>query len=116
MQKNAIDAKRVMAILVEHGYTPNPKPYAFPHPLEENEDKAWIDINVLAVRQGREKDEIPDYPIRIYFNKVERPMYVDVDYVIESVKELTREEAATSRARSRQFYERERFGPWPETK
>jgi hypothetical protein len=84
--------------------------YVSPHPLEENEEKAWIDVNALAVRQGREKDEIPDYPIRICFKRVKHPIYVD--YVVESVKELTKEEAATSKALSRQPDEKKKFGPW----
>jgi len=95
MMKRAIDSERVKAILIQHKYTPNPDPYVSPHPLEENEEKAWIDVHALAVRQGREKDEIPDFPIRICFKKVKHPMYVD--YVVESVKELTKEEAATSK-------------------
>jgi len=58
--------------------------------LEENEERAWIDVNSRAVRQGTGKDEVPDYPIRISFQKLQHPLYVD--YVVESVKELTKEE------------------------
>ena len=112
MLKHAIDAEQVRAILLRHGYTPNPEPYVSPHPLEENEGKAWIDVNALAVRQGSDKDEVPDYPIRICFSKVQHPIYVD--YVVESVRELTKEEAAKSKALSRQPDEKKKFGPWPQ--
>ena len=114
MLKHAINAEQVKAILAEHGYTPNPEPFVSPHPLEENEESAWIDVNSLAVRHGRGGDEVPDYPVRICFRKTQHPMYVD--YVVEAVRELTKEEAAKSKALSRQPYEGEKFGPWPERK
>ena len=115
MLKHAISGEQVKAILVEHGYTPNPEPFVSPHPLEENEENGWIDVNSLAVRQGPGKDEVPDFPIRIFFKKVQHPtMYVD--YVVEAVRELTKEEAAKSKALSRQPDEKKKFGPWPEKK
>jgi hypothetical protein len=96
MQIHAINAEQVKAILVESGYAPNPEPFVSPHPLEEDKESAWIDVNSLAVRQGPGKDEVPDYPIRICFKKVQDPLYVD--YVVETVRELTKEEAAKSKA------------------
>ena len=114
MLKHAINADQVKALLIERGYTPNPEPYVSPHPLEENDEKAWIDVNSLAVRQGQDRDEVPDYPIRICFKKVKHPMYVD--YVVESVKELTKEDAARSKALSRQPDEKKKFGAWPKKK
>lgn len=109
MLKGTINAQ-IKAILIEHGYAPNSQPYISPHPIEETEKKAWVDINALAVRQGPDKDEVPDYPIRICFEKVKHPMFVD--YIVDSVKELTKEEAATSKALGRQPYENKKFGPW----
>jgi hypothetical protein len=112
MLKHAITGEQVKAILVEHGYTPNPDPFVSPHPLEENEERAWIDVNSLAVRQGTGKDEVPDYPIRISFQKLQHPLYVD--FVVESVKELTTEEAAKSKALGRKPDEKKKFGAWPQ--
>jgi hypothetical protein len=112
--KHAINGEQVKTILVEHGYAPNPDPFVSPHPLEENEERAWIDVNSLAVRQGPGKDEVPDFPIRICFKKVQHPLYVD--YVVETVKELNKDEAAKSRALSRQQDEKKKFGAWPEKK
>jgi hypothetical protein len=114
MLRHAITGEQVKAILVEHGYTPNPDPFVSPHPLEESEERAWIDVNSLAVRQGTGRDEAPDYPIRISFQKLQHPLYMD--YVVDSVKELTKEEAAKSKALGRLPDEKRKFGPWPQKK
>ena len=71
-------------------------------------------MNSLAVRQGPGRDEVPDYPVRICFRKIQHPMYVD--YIVEVVRELTKEEAVKSKALSRQPDEKKKFGPWPEKK
>jgi hypothetical protein len=111
MNKTAIDADYISEILSKHKYAPNPAGLVSPHPLEENDDLAWVDINSLAVRQGAEMDEVPNYPIRIRFQKVRHPL--NTEYVLLDVKELTKDEAAKSKAMSRQHDEKKKFGPWP---
>lgn len=111
-QKAAIEGDQVKAILAKHGYTPNPEPFVSPQPMQEDDKTAWIDVNALAVRQGPDKDEVPDFPIRITFRKVSQPLG-HVDYVVASVAELTNEEAARSKAMSRRSDEKKKFGPWP---
>lgn len=103
----AITRDYAKELLRENGFTPNPEPYISPMFIEENERQAWLDINAGAVRRG---DKVPEYPIRILFNKVQQAMYVD--YVPAEVRELTAEEAKESKAMGREPWE-PRDSPWP---
>ena len=105
--RRAITGDYAKEILREHGFTPNPEPYVSPMPIEENERQAWFDVNAGAVRLG---DVMPDYPIRILFDKVQHPMYVD--YIPAGVRELTAEEAKDSKALSREPWDT-KVSPWP---
>ena len=67
------------------------------------------------MRQGRSQDEVPDYPIRLLFQKVKTDDWNE-DLVLVYVRELTAEEAKTSKAMSRQPDEKKKFGAWVKTK
>lgn len=112
MANRAMTGDEVKEILTKHGYVPNPEPFVSPQPVEEDNEKAWIDVNALAVRQGSNKDEVPDFPIRITFKKVPQPLGY-VDYVVANVRELNEKEASASKALHRQPDEKKKFGPWP---
>jgi hypothetical protein len=110
MQRHALNAYKVMELLTKHGYICPPEKHAEPT-IEEDSDALWIDINALAVRQGPEGDEVPDYPIRLLFQKVKTNDWYE-DLALVYVRELTAEEAKTSKAMSRQPDERKKFGAW----
>src|SRR6267143_1515241 len=57
----------------------------------------WTDVNAGAARRG---DEVPDYPIRIVFKKRKGPMG-DAGIEFDTIRELTAEEARSSKALGR---------------
>src|SRR6266850_5097473 len=64
----------IQKVLQENGFTPNPAGLVDHVDGEQDEDHIWFDINADAVRQ---RDVVPDYPIRILYKKVSGQMRVD---------------------------------------
>jgi hypothetical protein len=110
MQKQAITKEKIRELLAENGYVPDPEGYAG-LTLFENGEALWIDVNALAVRQGPDEGEVPSYPIRILFQKFQIDEST-MDYVLAYVRELTKDEAKTSQAESRQPDQKKKYGPW----
>jgi len=108
--KKAIEGDYAKELLCNNGFTPNPEPYASPFELQENETHMWTDVNAGAVRRG---DEVPDYPIRIVFKKRKGPMG-DAGIEFDKIRELTAEEARSSKALGRG--DQEKVSPWPSKK
>ena len=105
--KKALEGEYAKEILRNNRFTPNPEPYASPFELEESETQMWTDINAGAVRPGA---EVPEYPIRLLFNKVKGPMG-DITIELASERELTSDEARSSKALGRG--DQEKISPWP---
>ena len=97
-------------ILVQHRWSPNPEGYISPFFVEQDGDKLYVDVNAGAVRYGGNRpDEMPDYPVRIYF----KPLNSDrgtIGLDATEVRELTKDEPSRAEAR-RNFYPK--ISPWP---
>jgi len=103
----AINREAVSEILAKHGFILNPAGIA-PHvEVEENQDRAWFDINAEAVRIGG-TGEVPDHPIRVTYRKSLDELKRIV-YNLQSVLELS--PATPTKALPRQLGEK--ISPWP---
>jgi hypothetical protein len=107
-KKKAITGKHAQELLRNNKFTPNPEGFISPIELEENAAYAWTDINAGAVRRG---DEIPEHPIRLLFKKVPAPPPMHESIQLEYIRELTAEEAKTSKALGRD--DQPKISPWP---
>jgi len=105
-----IDGTKVWEILKQHGWSPNPEGYISPFFVEGDGDKHHVDVNAGAVRYGGNRpDEMPDYPVRIYFELLNSDRGTVGSNAIE-VKELSKDDSFKAEAR-RNFYPK--ISPWP---
>lgn len=107
-----ISGDNVKAILLKHGYTPNPNEPFNPSIVEEDGEQLYVDINSFAVRYGVNRDQVPDYPIRIFLKTNNSEMGTIGLDVIE-VRELTAKEKTNAEPR-RNWYPK--TSPWPTKK
>jgi hypothetical protein len=105
----AITGEHAQELLRKNKFTPNPEGYISHITLDENKDYAWTDMNAGAVRRG---DEVPEHPIRLLFKKVRGPVGETIE--LEYLRELTAEEAKTSKALGRE--DLPKISPWPSKK
>jgi hypothetical protein len=105
-----ISGNDVKAILLKHGYTPSPNESLNPSIVVEDGEQLYVDVNSFVVRYGVNKDQVPDYPIRIFLKTMNSQMgTVGLDVI--KVRELTAEEKTTAEPR-RDWYPK--TSPWPE--
>lgn len=105
-----IHGKKVWDILSQHGWSPHPEGYISPFFVEQKGDQLYVDINAGAVRYGGNRpDEMPDYPVRIFFKPLNSPTgTVGLDAI--EVRELKKDEPSKAEARQ-DFYPK--ISPWP---
>jgi hypothetical protein len=97
-----ISGQRVWEILREHVFTPNPEGYVSPFFVEQDGDELYVDVNAAAVRYGKNSDEMPDYPVRIFLKPLNGPTGT-VGLDATEVRELKKDEPSKAEAR-RNFY------------
>lgn len=107
-----ISGDYVKAILLKHGYTPNPNEPFNPAIVEESGEHLYVDVNSFAVRYGINEDQVPDYPIRIFL-KTRNSEMGTVGLDVTEVRELTAEEKSSAEPR-RDWYPKTSL--WPEKK
>lgn len=105
-------ARTLAEILRQHGYETHPKGMAQPlgDEIEQSSDgkTAYFDVNADAVRRN---GDVPERPIRITFEKIDRTSGVPF-WKVKSVEELT--PGVTSRALDRMPETPKTNAPWPD--
>jgi hypothetical protein len=107
MTKIMMGRDEIKKVLQEHGFTPNPEGLADHFDGEQDEHHIWFDISVDVVRQ---RDVVPDYPIRIRYKKVPGKMGTERELV--SVRELSATDTTVALKRELST----KISPWPEKK
>ena len=107
MTKIMMGRDEIQKVLQENGFTPNPAGLVDHVDGAQDEHHIWFDINADAVRQ---REVVPDYPIRILYKKVSGQMRVERQLV--SVKELS----ATDKTAALKRQLDTKVSPWPEKK
>jgi hypothetical protein len=106
-----ITGKLIWQMLADHGWSPNPAGYISPFFVEQTDGKLYVDVNAAAIRYGNKPDEMPDYPVRIYFTPLNSPSGT-VGLDVGEIRELGADEPSNAEAR-RDFYPKK--SPWPDS-